>query len=1008
MLLGLLLARRCAFALNPVLDASQYAHATWKIRDGHFRGVITAIAQTPDGYLWLGTEFGLVRFDGVRFEPWEPPPGQKLPSVSIRGLLAARDGTLWIGTADSFAKWKAGKLTRYSELAGQSVWALAEGPDGTVWAGGQAATPAGRLCSISGGQVRCYGDDSGFGRYIEAIYADRDRNLWVAGDKGLWRWKPGVPKLYPMPDRVQAMTEDSSGTLIVAMLSGIRRLVEGRPDAYPIAAGGPRFAARALLRDRDGALWVGTTDHGVVHLHEGRIDALDRSDGLTGDFVEKIFEDREGNIWVATLDGLDRFHDLAVPTMSAKEGLSNATVESVLAAKDGSIWLGTLDGLNRWNNGRLTVYRKGGVRGIASGVREIAGSGLPNDAIESMFQGSKGALWVATRGGLAFLDGGRFQAISGVPDGVQSIAEDRAGDIWVSQRERLFHLHGTAIVDGIPWSKLERPEPARAMTGDPTRRGLWFAFRGAVAYFEDGGICELYKPTDGLGEGHIRDLQLDGDGTLWASTAGGLSRLRDGRAANLTSRNGLPCDDAHWVMEDDDHFYWVYMACGLVRIARSEMDAWAATARQNPARSVSVRVFDISDGVRGHSATTGFSPSVAKSADGKIWFLPWDGVSIVDPRRIPFNHLPPPVHVVRITADGKRYPAAGSEAAGVHLPPLVRDLQIDYTALSLVAPDRVMFRYKLEGWDHDWQTAGNRRQAFYSSLPPRKYRFLVSACNESGVWSEANAALDVTIAPAYYQTAWFRALCAGAFLTILAGLYQLRLRQVRMQFSLRLEERVEERTRIARDLHDTLLQSFQAVLFKFHVVTYRLTDHAEAKEELEAAVEQARAAVAEGRDAVQGLRSSVAVTNNLARAITTLGEALLADPTGPHTPQFRVRVEGTSRDLVPILRDEAYRIAGEALRNSFRHADADRIEVDLHYDQRHFRMRVRDDGKGIDPQVLSAGGRAGHHGLPGMQERARRAGGKVTVWSERDSGTEIELTIPASIAYNKLPRAQRH
>jgi signal transduction histidine kinase len=383
-----------------------------------------------------------------------------------------------------------------------------------------------------------------------------------------------------------------------------------------------------------------------------------------------------------------------------------------------------------------------------------------------------------------------------------------------------------------------------------------------------------------------------------------------------------------------------------------------------------------------------------------LWFLPSDGASVIDPRHLPFNRRPPPVHIERITADRKPHDVTAANGP-LRLPPLVRDLEIEYTALSLLAPEKVRFRYKLEGRDSDWRDdVNNRRQAVYSDLPPGQYRFRVAASNDSGVWNEAGASLGFSIAPAYYQTAWFRFLVVAAVLLLVAALYRLRLFNLKRQFAVRLEARVGERTRIARDLHDTLLQSFQGVLLKFHAVMFALPDRpAEARKTLESAIEQARAAIAEGRDAVQGLRSSVVVTNDLARAITTFGEGLASDHNGQQARDFRVHVEGTSRDLAPLVRDEVYRIASEALRNAFRHARARRIEVEIHYEKWLLRMRVRDDGKGIDAQVLGAGGRGGHHGLAGMRERAELVGGKLAVWSELESGTEIELTIPAAIAY---------
>jgi signal transduction histidine kinase len=400
--------------------------------------------------------------------------------------------------------------------------------------------------------------------------------------------------------------------------------------------------------------------------------------------------------------------------------------------------------------------------------------------------------------------------------------------------------------------------------------------------------------------------------------------------------------------------------------------------------------------------------STVPTADGKLWFTVQDGFSVLDPRHLPYNKLPPPVHIEQITADRKSYGATPDGNGHVRLPPLVRDLQIDYTALSFVAPEKVLFRYRLEGWDRDWQDIRNRRQAFYGNISPGNYRFRVSACNNSGVWNEAGTFLDFSIAPAYYQTIWFRLSCVAAFLALLGALYRLRLRQLAQQFNMRLEERVGERTRIARELHDTLLQGFQGLLLSFQTVRELLrTRPAEAEKALEGAIDRTAQAITEGREAVQGLRASTVERNDLVRAITRLGEEIAAEASSHTSAGLHVEVEGTARNLHPIIRDEIYRIVGEALRNAFRHAGARQIEVEIRYDERQLRLRVRDDGKGIDPQVLKKGEAAGHYGLQGMRERSKLTGGKLTVWSALDSGTEVELSVPASHAYEKSSTSLR-
>jgi signal transduction histidine kinase len=355
-----------------------------------------------------------------------------------------------------------------------------------------------------------------------------------------------------------------------------------------------------------------------------------------------------------------------------------------------------------------------------------------------------------------------------------------------------------------------------------------------------------------------------------------------------------------------------------------------------------------------------------------------------------------PIHIEQVIADGKSYDAS----TGLRLPPLVRDLAIGYTGLNFVAPEKVLYRYKLEGWDRDWQNVGNRRYAFYTNLAPSHYRFRVTARNNSGEWNEAGTFLDFSIAPAYWQTTWFRLSCLAAFALLLWALHRLRLRQVAWQFEMTLEARVSERMRIARDLHDTLLQSFHGLLLLFQSVDNMLPERpAEAKRRLESAIDHTAEAITEGRDAVQGLRSSTLETNDLAEAIGTLAKELAANVTGPNVPAFRLDIGGAPQSLHHILRDEVYWIGGEALRNAFQHAEAGRIEVGIEYDDKRFRVRVRDDGKGIDPKFFDEDGRPGHFGLQGMRERAKLVGGKLAVWSELDAGTEIELNIPAATAY---------
>jgi PAS domain S-box-containing protein len=783
------------FALDPSLDVSQYAHTAWKIRDGFTRDPINSMAQMPDGYLWLGTGSGLFRFDGAQLAPWAPPVGEQLPSDSIRALLAGRDGTLWLATPQGLASWKGGNLTGYPELAGQEVSSLLQDVEGTVWVG---VRDPGRLCAIRAGKTQCYGAGS-FGNSVIALYEDHKGNLWVSAQTGVWRWAPGPPEHFRLPGgkvEATALIEGDSGELLIATsitgratttgaIEGLKQLADGKIASYAPPGFAEHFRPKCLFHSSDGSLWIGTVQ-GLLHVHRGRIDRFATADGLSGDVVMRIFEDREGNIWVGTEGGLDRFREFTVPTVSRYQGLSNSSVHLVESTSDGSIWIGTADGLNRWQNGQVTVYGRQTDLGerpqrdeqglsISRSVRDIANSGLPGTP-RSLGKDDWGRLWVSTREGVFYFDRGQFLRVPGVPGGnVFSMVGDGRGKVWISNDDDgLFSATPQGAVDRISWAQLGQKGGAVSMLPDRFPGGLWLGFfDGGITYLKDAEVRASYNAADGLGKGPVNQLQFASDGGLWAATDGGLSRIKDGRVATLTSENGLPCNEVFWAMEDDDRSFWLYMPCGLVRIAGPELNAWMSDSK----RSVKTTVFDSSDGVRTRNSAGRYGPKVTKSPDGKLWFPAMDGVSVVDPQHLPFNKLPPPVYVRQISADGKKYDASPS----LRLPAGVRDLSIDYTALSLVAPEKVHFRFKLEGQDTDWREVVNQRRVEYSNLPPRRYRFRVIASNNCGVWNQDGAVLDFTVLPAYYQTNWFRALCAAVAIGLVWGLFRLRIRQLQQQ-----------------------------------------------------------------------------------------------------------------------------------------------------------------------------------------------------------------------------------
>jgi len=996
----------------------QYTHTAWIDSPG-LKGRVNSIAQTTDGYLWLGTEFGLIRFDGSRFVSSGHGVGPPLPSANILSLLAGRDGSLWVGTLDGLVRWHQGELIKFRELAGMPVFSLLEDREGTVWAGG-----TGGLCTIRAEKSSCteiqglssqglyYSNAKG--STVHSLFEDREGHLWVGTESGLWRWTPGPPRREPTQIFAsQAMATGDRGTGLIAVTGAYHRVLmqtthEGLTQ-YTIPGIPQLFGAESLLRDRRGALWIGTIEHGILHIQDGQVSRPVDKSRLSGRIISALVEDREGTIWAGTSDGLDQFRNTAVFAITANEGLSTP-VGCVLAARDGSVWIGAYGGLNRWNRGQLTIYRatpptaRRSVLTEAhesepspSKITQLTDRDLPSSTINSLSEDSHGRIWVGTDHGTAWFENGRFHRVRGLPDTVwiAMYADTREG-VWISYPDSgLFHVIGQSAVEFVrwPWSTSAAAPRLSAAVSDPRTGGLWLgSLDKGIANFKSGQSPKWLGRKEGLGSDTVWNLEVDHEGALWAATEGGLSRVKNGRVMTLTSNNGLPCDSVKWVIEDATYALWLNTTCGLLRIERADLDAWISDSH----RSIHALVLNRSDGVRIHALGAAVNPVVSKSTDGKLWFVLLDGVAAIDPQRLQINPIPPPVHIEQITANGQVYPAT----PGLRLAPRLRDLTIDYTALSLVDPERIRFRFKLEGQDREWREVLNVRRVQYSNLPPGSYRFRVTATNNSGVWNEKGASLAFSVAPAYWQTNWFLAACITAIVLLFLALSQLRLRQVRHAFNVRLEERVRERTRIARDLHDTLLQSLQGLLLRFQKA-YDLyqTRPADGRKMLESAIDRTSKAIAEGRDAVQGLRASTAERNDLARAITTLGEELATETSGHAAAQLQVGTEGMPRTLQPIVRDEIYRIASEALRNAFRHAQARQIEVELRYDRTHLRLRVRDDGKGVDPKLLTAGEPAGHYGIHGMRERAKLMGGNLTVWTAPGAGTEIELSIPAAQVY---------
>jgi signal transduction histidine kinase/ligand-binding sensor domain-containing protein len=997
-----------AFALNAALDASQYIHTAWKVRDGFTKGTITSIAQTPDGYLWLGTELGLLRFDGVRTVPLQLRANQQLPSTAIQSLLVARDGTLWIGTDRGLANWRNGQLTRYEALAGSYVGALLEDRQGSIWA--TRFLDEWTLCEITKPGVICYGDGGAAGAGAIGLYEDRTGTIWVGTSTGLWRWKPGPSTFYRLSDvgnGIQGLAEGSNGSLLIANAGGIRRFVNGRAEmAYPFPSSVPAIQAMRLLRDRDGGLWAGTTSRGLVHVHNGITDVYSQTDGLSGENVAAIFEDREGNIWVATDGGLDRFRAAPVVSYSSRQGLSSGRVNSVLAASDGSIWFGTYDGLNRWTNGDVTLYRERSAPGtplyLSRRVHEITGAGMP-DGVQSIFEDSQHRIWLSTARGVGYLENDRFVVVKGVPAGMtRAIVEDRAKRLWIAQPVGgLFRLGpDRRLAEQTSLAVLKRTDVVSAVAADPSGDGLWFGFfRGGIAQLVDGQLGISYLARDGLADGRVSSLYADKAGALWVATDGGLSQLKNGRLATLDSRNGLPCDAVGWIVEDAKDSWWLGMACGLVRIARTEMNAWTTAVEKGEGDSASrphitATVFDHADGVRTFVNASYYTAPAAVSSDGKVWFISQDGASVIDPARVSANTLPPPVHIEQVIADRETYDVQSALNGRLRLPALIRNLQIDFTALSLVAPENMRFRYKLEGWDSDWQDAGTRRQAVYANLPPRTYRFRVIAANNSGVWNETGASLDFSIDAAYYQTRWFPTLVMGMLIGVVWAAHRIRVgivekheHEIRALNERLMKAQEQERIRIAGELHDGVMQQMLAVTMMLGTAKRRIGNETEATATIDKVQEKLIQVGTDIRQLSHDLHPPALQVAGLPQAVRVCCEQF-AETSGIQVScDADERVHDLSRGAALAL----FRIVQEALGNAAKHAHAKRITVGLTRSAAHVYLVVTDDGAGFDPGSLGA---SRGLGLVMMRERATQLNGTFEFENAPGGGTMIKVVIP--------------
>jgi signal transduction histidine kinase/ligand-binding sensor domain-containing protein len=964
-----------ARALDPNRLPSQYVREQWTTDIGFPGGAVNGIAQTADGYLWIGTDKGLIRFDGFNFRPVSFASIGTPSNVPILQLLTDVGGKLWIRPQGAdLVRQRDGKFesVRYGPVA---ITALSKDNHGGV------------------------------------LVSDIEQGTFLFTEDHAQKLGPALPP-------VISVAETTEGQIWIGTLGdGLFLLRDGRLSQ--VNAGLPDQKINSLLAIGSDELWVGT-DKGLYRGNATGFRRLELPPFLGAVQVLSLLHDRDSNIWVGTTRGLLRINAKGVSFSEENELRGEGGINTLFEDREGNLWIGGARGLGRIRDSTFVTYSS-----VSDRRFEYNGP---------VYVDPEGRTWLApARGGLYVLQNGRVQPVPSIlPNEVIYSISGRADVVWVGrQRGGLTRLrfHDGAI-ESQSYTKANGLAQNTAYAVHESRDGSVWAgtLNGGVSKLKDGRFT-TYTTIDGLASNTVSSILETRDGAMWFATPAGVSSFSNGRWRTYTTAEGLPSREVNCLFEDSSGTLWSGTSAGLAFFASNHFQVphespdvlreqivgmaedksgkfWIATSdhvlrvpRENlvsgVVKEVDAREYDQADGLK---STQGVkrSQSVVSDSAGRIWFSLRSGLSEVDSSQITDNSVPALPHIEAITADNNPISLVGS----IRIPPSPRRITFEYTGLSLAAPGRIRFRYFLESFDRAWSEPVATREAVYTNLGPGFYRFRVVASNSDSLWNGSEISLPFEIEPLFWQTAWFRIACAALILLLVWSVHRYRLYRLTDQFNLRLEERVGERTRIARELHDTLLQSFHGLLLRFQAATNLLPGRPEeAKQSFENAIDQAANAITESRDAVQGLRSSTLVTNDLAPAISTLGEELASGQTNPVAAELEVEVEGTPKSLHPILRDEIYRIAGEAVRNAFKHAKAKRIEVEIRYDERQLLVRVRDDGTGIDVKHLNDDEHTGHFGLRGMRERANLLGGKLAVWSEIDCGTEVELRIPASLAY---------
>jgi signal transduction histidine kinase/ligand-binding sensor domain-containing protein len=956
-----------AYPLEPSRLITQYGHDVWLTRDGLPQNSVRAIVQTRDGYLWLGTWGGLARFDGVRFTIFNRANTPALRDSRITALVEGNDGSLWIGTgAGGLIRLKDGRFetyrsdgdTSYEERSRWQIRSIARSADGGLWIG------------TSGSGFRRF-KDGRFSRLVmdrlvvRAILEDRSRHLWVATSSGVLELTWTEPDVFHvervvLADRlVNGLYEDRSGAIWIAARGGLTRVDGNRVTTFDLSKGFPAKGALSITGDRDGNLWIGTDGAGLVRMRGEAFDRLDVRDGLSNGSIPVLYEDREGSLWIGSNDGLNRLRDTRFIAFTTREGLSVDSINSLTATRDGTVWIGT-------DGGGLNELTAGGIR------VHTTSTGLATNYMGALFESSDGSLWISGDGLVMRRKDGKvrvYAAADGVQAGfVSAIGEDRNGRIVIAGEGPVRELENDRFV--MYPNQPSRIEYCYSMTRD--RRGdLWLATTGGLVQITEHGH-RTYSTRDALPDEGVHSVREDREGTLWIATVGGLAAIKQGTIVSFSKASPLG-EIVFDILDDEAGNLWLNGRQGIIKASKRDLEAYAANKRSD----VPVTVYGLADGLKSTEYSVAYIQRPAcRTRDGRLWFATTGGVATINPAVNRVNALAPPVLIE--TFNGQQ---SWEERRPVEVGPGAPGFDVQYTALSFVAPSRMRFAYRLEGIDTGWIDAGTRRLATYSRVPPGLYRFRVRAANDDGVWNEAGAALDIRVLPYFYQTRRFRGSIVGVLVLIAVGLHQLRVRRMEEQFSLVMKER----NRLAREIHDSLAQGLAAI--GLHVSAIQTDQSENARAHAQKARELVEANLAEARRSVWDLHPQYLDQQDLVSACGRLA----ADLDDPSNARVRVRTSGPPVVLSAEAEKNLFRIVQEAVANAVRHAAARHIDIDLHVERGQIQVTVSDDGRGFDSAIGSNG-----FGLTSMRERATEIGAALHIQSRPMKGTSVAVAVPTA------------